>query len=282
MDNETREFCKIKNEIIQQSLDQFNRNRYITVEECELYNGKYYEAIVGISDESESLKISANPIKIPDSINEINYILGLPSDEFMIHLISQLEKNFALYEDQLKNLLATFSKSDFYSEKNFLKLLRKLLKDFSVIRIESNTKNRDRDELESIANAFLYSKYYFQNNHVTRIYRNLEEFLVDDGFQEKWLGVNRNKISFENTTLPTKICKPTKLIHYYLYAMDSDDEVARYMSYYKIIEYCFTTFRNSSNYAFLFHPISSGNPVGGDKNIYLKYYLIFLYLLYKD
>jgi hypothetical protein len=115
IENKIQEICKIRHELIQSLIDSFIKDSlYNSQEECELYSKRYYEAIVGVNDDSETMRGATRHENLTyshyenkkryDSTYRIEYNLGIPSYEFLIFLIDKLNRKYSNYKGQLDRI----------------------------------------------------------------------------------------------------------------------------------------------------------------------------------
>jgi hypothetical protein len=214
-----------------------------------LYNSRYFEQLVLLPSESESIDKRKKPILIEDKELGFKYELSKPSREYLIASFQEFfkdkskcpslfvsRKSRASQEHDIEESRARTKRMANFISRRSIKIrnekenkLDEFFKDFNrflgnTIKIESSKKDLNQDSFKKLCDSFSFSLGY-----------NLNLPLIEFRFLEKSIKpIQRLKLD--------EICAPQrlyneKLIYYYQQALSGSNPVLEYLSFYQILEY---------------------------------------------
>lgn len=204
-------------------------SNYDVNEETELYNDCYYEVSVG-----QNQRIYAgwmrNGATKEDTVNQINYSIGSPSEKYLIFILNQLKQS-SIQGFRRITMLRSRRLEIFNDENNdLLTIIEYMIPNFQTLQITSNT-TKKISEFESLSYAFVFNLSY-----------NLDiAFLplrfIDEIFRT--LSINRIRRSNIDEIETPKRKYINDLILYYQRGISSVSIDNQFLSYYHIIEHFF-------------------------------------------
>ena len=204
----------------------FNSN-----ENIELFDNQNYEVLI----RSESRAIIPREINQSDNVNNLTYVLNKPSNEYLIFLLYNLQKENTFNLLRRKVIDSRLRKiAEKQEEENsiasVLEIIKEVVPRLETVRIHSETK-RKLDEYERFLYAFIFNLGYNLDMNIQPL-RFIEEFTQPYRIG----GIRRAR---------TKDIEPPKRIYindlvlHYQKAITSESIDHQYLSYYHVLEYFF-------------------------------------------
>ena len=231
---------KIKNDQVENKMVLYNRSSY----EIPLrYRDSSHFSTLFLFRKSKEDSIF---VEKKDSINKINYRIGLPSEESVLLFLTNSNykdyKEFfgrvswAIKERSLFTHIERHRKTgkDEHETKNkfpdFFDLLRALMPYKYSLRIESSS-NRELNKFEELSESFLFNISYNTGEVFTKM-GNFEELMPKRKIRHPI------KNAIEEMEVPKKIYNPDLVRHYQM-ALYASSPLLKFISFYHILEYFF-------------------------------------------
>lgn len=210
-----------------------------TEEGYEIYSEKKYEASIAQGSRFYPRRIDS--VQQEDTINKINYLLGQPSDEYLIFFIQNL---FELAESESVTRPLMFHRLRnryFHREKKgnevieLFSLLKSIIPRFLTLQIESES-NKTLKDFESLSSSFLFTLGF--NTDLSFLPSNITE----DFTRAVRIGrLRRTKI---DDIEPPKRKYQQDLILFYQKGISSESADLQYLSFYHVLEHFFEKIYN--------------------------------------
>ena len=214
-----------------------NLNRLSFEQGYELYNKKFYE--VSLTENSNFIYHREEQIANDDTANKLKYILSLPSDEYLLIFLNELQKisseenglNRPYFFHRLRHrrFIGEREKIDIFD------LLKILIPRFKTLQIISEN-DKSKNEFESLTFSYLFNLSY--NTDLSY----LPNSMIDDLNRTIRIGrIRRSRI--EDVDSPKRKYE-NDLVLYYQKGISSESIDLKYLSFYHILEHFFEKIYN--------------------------------------
>ena len=207
-------------------------SNYEVYSETELHNDKYYE--VPISFDSFSPIRRFENIEKVDTVNDLEYILGLPSDRYVVFLIEQLKdfnrRDFMRMGSMFNSSMLNRMFSNEEDKPEFLTFISMLLPRFRTLIIKSNSPKKI-SEFENLCYSFIFNLSY-----------NLDASFLPLRFIEeisRKIRIGRIRRSNVEDIETPKRKYNNDLILYYQRGVSSESIDNQFLSFYHVMEHFF-------------------------------------------
>ncbi|APG65413.1 hypothetical protein LPB136_08620 [Tenacibaculum todarodis] len=207
-------------------------------ENIELFDSQNYEVLV----RNESRIAMRRELEQVDSVNKLEYSLNSPSDEYLVFLLFNLNKENtpnifrrSIMGHRLKRIFGEQEEQPELFEHSLLEVIKRGLMRLETISIKSKT-IRKLDEYERFLYAFIFNLGFNLDMNIQPL-RFIEEFT-----QPYKIGRIRRARPME--VEPPKRIYINDLVLHYQKAISSDSIDHQYLSYYHVMEYFFEKIYN--------------------------------------
>ncbi|MDT8975712.1 hypothetical protein RQP50_05590 [Paenibacillus sp. chi10] len=201
-----------------------------------LYSDNYYETLVSFEGRRIMSRFENN-FDVEDTQNNINYLIGKASDEYILFLLQVLHTNDLLREFTRR----TFYPSHMLQERfersgstNVFDFLRIGLRNLYTLKITTRD-SKSYAEFERYNNSFLFHLAYNFDASIVEI-KLLEDFLNSQRLER----IRRNT---DEVDPPRRRYIP-ELVYHYQMAVASESPYLQFISYYHVIEHFFEKIYN--------------------------------------
>ncbi len=207
-------------------------------ENIELFDNQNYEVLV----RNESRIAIRRELNQSDNVNNLEYTLNKPSDEYLIFLL------YNLYQENTPNLLrrgimghrlrrifeAQEGQQELF-ERSVLEVIKEIIPRLETIKIQSRA-NRKLDDYERFLYAFIFNLGYNIDMNIQPL-RFIEEFTQP-------YRIGRIRRARTPDIEPPRRIYINDLVLHYQKAISSDSIDHQYLSYYHVLEYFFEKIYN--------------------------------------
>lgn len=201
-----------------------------------LYSNNYYETLVSFEGRRIMPRIENN-FDVEDTQNNIHYLIGKASDEYILFLLQVLQTNGLLREFSRRSFYPTHMMQDRFERSgstNIFEFLRIGLRSLYTLKITSSD-SKNYAEFERYNNSFLFHLAYNFDASIVEI-KLLEDFLNSQRLER----IRRNN---DEVDPPRRRYIP-ELVYHYQMAVSSESPYLQFISYYHVMEHFFEKIYN--------------------------------------
>ena len=207
-------------------------------ENIELFDSQNYEVLVR-NDSRMAIRRELNQV---DTVNKLEYTLDKPSDEYLIFLLYNLDKENTpnllrrgLMSHRIRRIFGEQEGQQELFERSVLSIIKDCIPRLETIKITATT-NRRLEEYEKFLYAFIFNLGFNLDMNIQPL-RFIEEYT-----QPYRIGRIRRARTME--VEPPKRIYINDLVLHYQKAISSDSIDHQFLSYYHVIEYFFEKIYN--------------------------------------
>jgi len=207
-------------------------------ENIELFDSQNYEVLVR-NDSRMAIRRELNQV---DTVNKLEYTLDKPSDEYLIFLLYNLDKENTpnllrrgLMSHRIRRIFGEQEGQQELFERSVLSIIKDCIPRLETIKIKATT-NRKLEEYEKFLYAFIFNLGFNLDMNIQPL-RFIEEYT-----QPYRIGRIRRARTME--VEPPKRIYINDLVLHYQKAISSDSIDHQFLSYYHVIEYFFEKIYN--------------------------------------